>query len=119
VERAKPSIKRGVERIDPAVERIVKEAELAVERSVEVGDAASERGFELQQALVQRGRDLAAVGGEAVVEGVDIVLQAVGDVLGALTHAVDDLAAEGFDGAVEFRDMAGDQSAERGGIAGE
>ena len=82
-------------------------------------DAAAERGLELQQALVQRSGDLAAVGGQAGVEGVDIGLQAVADVLGALAHALDDLAAEGFDGAVEFGDVAGDQRAERAAVAGE
>ncbi len=54
-----------------------------------------------------------------MVEGVDIGLQAVGDVLGALPHALDDIAAEGLHRAVEFRDVAGDQRAERAGVAGE
>ena len=84
-----------------------------------LGDAVAERGLELQQALVERGGDLAAVRGQAGVEVVDIGLQALGDVLGALAHAFDDLAAEGFDGAVEFRDVAGDQRAERAAVAGE
>ena len=92
--------------------------DLAVQRTVEAGDAAAERGFELQQALVQRRGDLAAVGGEAGVEGVDVVLQAVADLLGARAQPLDDLAAEGFDGAVEFRDVAGDQRAERAAVAG-
>ena len=38
---------------------------------------------------------------------------------GALTHAIDDFAAEGFDGAIEFRNVAGDQGAERAAVAGE
>ena len=62
---------------------------------------------------------VAAVGAQAGVEGVDIGLQAVRDVLGALAHALDDLAAEGFDGAVEFRDVAGDQRAKRAAVARE
>ena len=84
-----------------------------------MADAGSERGLELQQALIERGGDLAAVRGQAGVEGVDIVLQAVGDILRPLAHALDDLAAEGLDGAVEFRDVAGDQGAERAAVAGE
>ncbi len=56
---------------------------------------------------------------QAGVESVDVVLQAVADLLGALAHALDDLAAEGLDGAVEFRDVAGDQRAERAAVAGE
>ena len=114
---------RGIEglfeRLEAAVDGFVEGFDLAVERGVEMGDAVSERGFELQQALVQRGGDLAAVRGQAGVEVVDIGLQAFGDVLGALAHAIDDLAAEGFDGAIEFRDVAGDQRAERAAVAGE
>ena len=98
---------------------LVERLDLAVERSVEVADAGAERGFELQQALIQRSGDLAAVRTQAGVEGVDVVLQAVGDLLGALAHALDDLAAEGLDGAVEFRDVAGDQRAQRAAVAGE
>ena len=82
-------------------------------------DAGAERGLELHQALIERGGDLAAVRGQAGVESVDIGLQRFGDILGALTHAIDDLAAEGFDGAVEFRDVAGDQRAERAAVASE
>ena len=107
------------ERLEAAVDGLVEGFDLAVERGVEMGDAGSERGLELQQALVQRGGDLAAVRGQAGVEIVDIALQGFGDVLGALTHAIDDLAAEGFDGAVEFRDVAGDQGAERARVARE
>ena len=102
-----------------AAERSVERFDLAVERDIEIGDAASQRGLELHQALVQRGGDVAAVGAQAGVEGVDIGLQAVRDVLGALTHALDDFAAEGFDGAVEFRDVAGDQGAKRAAVARE
>ncbi len=84
-----------------------------------MADATAERGFELQQALIQRRGDLAAVGGEAGVEGVDVVLQVVADLLRALAHALDDLATEGFDGAIEFRDVAGDQGAERAAVTRE
>ena len=38
---------------------------------------------------------------------------------GALAHAIDDFAAEGFDGAIEFRNVAGDQGAEGAAVAGE
>ncbi len=41
------------------------------------------------------------------------------DVLGALAHALDDLAAEGLHGAVELGDVARDQGTQRAGIAGE
>ena len=84
-----------------------------------LADAGAERGFELQQALIERSGDLAAVRDQAGVESVDVILQAVGDLLGALAHALDDLAAEGFDGAVELGDVARDQRAERAAVAGE
>ncbi len=60
-----------------------------------------------------------AVLGDTAVECIDVVLQAVRDVLRVLTHAAGDLAAIGFDGAVKFRDMARDEGAERAAIAGE
>ena len=82
-------------------------------------DAALQRGLELRKALVQRGGDLAAIRGQAGIEGVDIGLEAVGDVLGALAHPLDDLAAEGLDGAVELGDVAGDQCAQRAAVARE
>ena len=84
-----------------------------------MGDAVSERGFELNQALVQRGGDLAAVRGQAGVESVDIGLQGLRDILRALTHAVDDIAAEGFHGAIEFGDVAGNERAQRAAVARE
>ncbi len=84
-----------------------------------MGDTVSERGFELNQALVQRGGDLAAVRGQAGVEGVDIGLQAVRDILRALTHAVDDIAAEGFHGAIEFGNVAGNEGTQRAAVARE
>ena len=118
-DRLRARVEGLFERFEAAVDRLVERLDLAVERGVEMGDAVAERGFELQQALVERGGDLAAVRGQAGVEGVDIGLQGVGDVLGALAHALDDLAAEGFDGAIEFRDVAGDQRAERAAVAGE
>ena len=118
-ERAEAAVDGVVERLDLAVERGVEVDDLAVERSVEVGDAAAEIGLELQQPLVQRRGDLAAIGGQAGVEIVDIVLQGIGDILGALAHALDDFAAEGLHGAVEFRNMPGDQGAERAAVAGE
>ena len=107
------------QRFEAAVDGLVERLDPAVERGIEIGHAGAERGLELHQALVQRGGDLAAVGGQAGVEAVDIGLQGLGDVLGALTHALDDLAAEGFDGAVEFRDVAGNERAERAAVARE
>ena len=103
----------------PSIDRVVERSDLGVERTVEIGHAGSERDFELRQTLVERGGDLAAVRGQAVVEGVDIALEAFGDILRALAHPLDDLAAEGFDGAIEFRDVAGDQRAERAAVARE
>ena len=117
--RLRPRIEGLLERFEAAVDGLVERPDPAVERGIEIGHAGSERGLELHQALVQRSGDLAAVRGQAGVEGVDIGLQGVGDILGALAHALDDLAAEGFDGAVEFRDVAGDQRAERAAVAGE
>ena len=102
-----------------AADGAVEGLDLGVERGVEIGHAVAERGLELHQALIERGGDLAAVRGQAGVEGVDIGLQAFGDILGALAHPLDDLAAEGFDGAIEFGDVAGDQRAERAAVAGE
>ena len=107
------------ERFQAAVDGFVERLDPAVERSIEVADAGAQRGFELQQALVQRGGDLAAVRAQAVVEGVDVVLQAVADLLGPLSHALDDLAAERLDGAVELRDVARDQRSQRAAVAGE
>ncbi len=63
--------------------------------------------------------NLGALGGEALVEGVDIGLEVVRHGLGVLAHPLDDLAAIGLHRAVEFRDVAGDEGAERAGVAGE
>jgi hypothetical protein len=38
--------------------------------------------------------------------------------LGPRAHALDDLAAEGFDGAIELGDMTRDQRTERAAVAG-
>src|SRR5437879_7414609 len=95
------AVERAVEMADLAVQRTVESADLFVQRAVEAGDAAAERGFELQQALIQRRGDFAPVRGQAGVEGVDVILQAVADLLRALAHPLDDLAAEGFDGTIE------------------
>ena len=73
----------------------------------------------MRQALVEGGGDFAAICREAGVEVLDILLQAVGDILRALAHALDDLAAEGFDGTVEFGDVTGDQRTKRAAVAGE
>src|SRR5580692_3814052 len=100
------AVERRVEIADPAIERGIEIADLAIERGIEIGDTISERGLELQETLVQRGGDLAAVRGQAAVEGIDIGLQRLRYILGALTHAIDDFAAEGFDGAVELGNMA-------------
>ena len=119
IERFDLVVERRIEIADLAVEGGIEIVDLAVERGIEIGDAGSKRGLELQEALVQRGGDLAAIRSEAVVEGVDIGLQRLRDVLGALTHAIDDFAAEGFDGAIEFRNVPGDQGAEGAAVAGE
>ncbi len=96
-----------------AADGLVKGSDLAVERSIEVGHAGFERGLELQQTLVERGGDLAAIRCQPGVEGIDIGLQVFRDILRALTHALDDFAAKGLDGAIEFRDVAGDERPER------
>ena len=67
--------KRLFQRFQAAIDGLVERLDLGVERLVEVVDARAERGFELQQALIERGGDLAAIRGQAGVEGVDIVLQ--------------------------------------------
>jgi hypothetical protein len=105
--------------VSKAVDRVVEQFDLAVERGIEMGDAVAERGFELNQALVERGGDLAAVRGQAGIERVDIGLQALRDILRALTHAVDDVAAKGFDGAIEFGNVAGNEGAQRAAVARE
>jgi len=107
------------ERFEAAIDGCIEGFDLAVERGIEVGDAGAERGFELQQALVERRGDFAAVRSQAGVKGVDIGLQGFRDMLGALPHAIDDLAAKGFDGAVEFRDVAGNDGTERAAVARE
>ncbi len=119
LERLGAGIEGLLKRLQMAADGAVEGLDLGVERGVEIGHAVAERGFELQQALIQRRGDLAAVRGQAGVEGVDIGLQAFGDILGALAHPLDDLAAEGFDGAIEFGDVAADQRAERARVAGE
>src|ERR1700682_1873848 len=68
---------------------------------------------------VQRGGVFAAIRSQAGVEGVDVGFEGLRDILRALTHAIDDLAAEGFDGAIEFRDVTGNQGAERAAVARE
>ena len=114
-----PRIEILFERFETAIDGLVEGFDPAVERAIEIGDAGSQRGFELHEALVERSGDLAAVRGQAGIEAVDIGLQGFGDILGALAHAIDDLATEGFDGAVEFRDMAGNERAERAAVARE
>jgi hypothetical protein len=101
------------------IEGLLERLQLGVKRGIEVGHAAVQRDFELRKALVHGSGDLAAVRGQTGIEVVDIGLQAVGDVLGALAQPLDDLAAEGLDGAVELRDVAGNQRAERAAVAGE
>jgi hypothetical protein len=108
-----------LERLQTPVDRFVEGLDLAVERGVEMFDTGSERRLELLQALVERSRNLAAVRRQARIEVVDITLQRFRNVVGALAYPLDDLAAEGFDGAVEFRNVAGDQGAERAAVAGE
>ncbi|WP_410712084.1 hypothetical protein [Bradyrhizobium sp. BEA-2-5] len=119
VDRVIERLQTAVERTDLAGERTIERRQLAVQRGVEIADAFADRGLELHEALVERGGDLAAVGGDAMVEGVDIGLQRLGDVLRALAHALDDLAAEGLHGAIELGDVARDQRAQRAGVAGE
>src|SRR6185312_2249080 len=92
---------RARQRAEAAIDGLVERPDPAVERGVEAADAGAERGFELQQALIERSGDLAAVRDQPGVEGVDVILQAVGYLLGPRAHALDDLAAKGFDGAIE------------------
>src|SRR5216684_844357 len=111
--RLRARIEGLFERFETAIDGFVEGSDLAVERSIEVGDAGLERGLELQQTLIERGGDLAAIRGQSGVEGIDIGFQVIGNILRALPHALDDFAAEGFDGAIEFRDVAGNESPER------
>ena len=111
--------KRLLERFETAVDGFIEGFDLGVERGIEIGDAGPQRRLELHQALVERGGDLAAVRGQPRVECIDIALQGFGDVLRALAHAFDDFAAEGFDGAIELGNVAGDQGAEGAAVAGE
>src|SRR5207247_8944165 len=113
VVRFRARIKGLFERFETAVDGCIEGFDLAVERGIEIGDAAAERGLELQQTLVQRSGDFAAIRSQASVEGVNIGLKGLRDMFGALPHPIDNLAAEGFDGAVEFRDVAGYGATER------
>ncbi len=90
-----------------------------VERGVERGDALVDLRLEDGEVIVERGVHLGGVRRDAAVERIDIVLQAVGDVLRALAEPVDDLAAERLHGAVEFSDVARDQVAQRARVARE
>ena len=73
--------------------------------------------LELRQALVERAGDLAGPAGDALIERVDIVAHRLGDVLRALAETLDQFAAVGLHGVVEFGDVAGDQVAEVAGVA--
>ena len=84
-------------------------AEVLVERV----DAIAHLRLQRAEVLLERRAHLGGVGRDAGVERIDVVLQAVGDVLRALAEPVDDLAAERLHGAVEFGDVARDQRAER------
>ena len=69
------------------------------------------------QASVEGRGDRAAVRCHAVVESIDVGLQALGDFTGALPHAIDDFAAIGFDGVIEFGNMAGDEGTQCAAVA--
>ena len=102
-----------------AAERIVERLDLDLERAADAVDPVIEGGLEPRQALFQSRRDGAAGRIHALVEIVHIGLQRAGNLLGALAHAIDDLAAESLDGAVELGDVPGDQRAQRTAVARE
>ena len=89
------------------------------ERLVERLGAAVERVAEAGELLVEAGGDLGRLGGDAGIEIVEVVAHRAGNVLRALAQPLDHLAAIGLHGAVELGEVAGDQIAERGRIAGD
>ncbi|CEG07381.1 hypothetical protein BN961_00770 [Afipia felis] len=101
------------------VDGVVERLDRGVERHFKRGDAGIESALEDAKAFVEGVADLGAMRSDARVEGVDIGFQAVGNALGVLAHALDDLAAIGLHRAVELRDVTRDQCAERAAVAGE
>ena len=87
--------------------------------SLSVCGAAVERLLEAHELLVEAGGDLGRLGGDPGVEIVEVVVHRARDFLGALAQTLDHLAAVGLHRAVEFGEVAGDQIAERGGVAGD
>src|SRR5579885_3050784 len=71
--------------------------------------AVVDRLLEAGKALVERGRDLVGLGGDAIVESVDIAAHRLGDVLRARAKPLDELGAVGLHGAVEFGEMPSDE----------
>ncbi len=92
--------------LPPSVKRVVRSATRVVEALLE-----------LREPLIERAGELAGAAVDALVEGVDVIAHRLGDVLGALAQPLDQFAAIGLHGAVELGDVAGDQAAERRGVA--
>ena len=67
--------------------------------------------------LLQRGGDLGRLRGDAGVETVDVAVQRFGDFLRACAKPFDELGTVGLHRPVELGEVAGDQVAERRGIA--
>ena len=83
----------------------------------EAGHARAEVLLELRQPLVDRAGELAGAAVDALIEGVDVIAHRFGHILGALAEPLDQFAAVGLHGAVELGHVAGDQAAERAGVA--
>ena len=68
------------------------------------------------QPLIERVGNLASAAIHAVVERIEIVAHSFGHLLGALAQPVDEFAAIGLHGAIEFDNVVGDQAPERRGV---
>ena len=87
------------------------------ERVIERLGATVERFLEARQTLVECRGDLGRLGGDLVVERIDISAHRLAHVLSALPKPLDQFSAIGLHRAVELREMARDQAAERGRVA--
>ncbi len=77
----------------------------------------SSASWKRDEPLVEAGRDLGRLGADAGVEVVEVGPHRVDDFLGALAEPFDHFAAVGLHGAVELAEVAGDEVAERRGVA--
>ena len=69
--------------------------------------------------LVEACRDLGRFNGDAGIEIVQVIAHRAGNVLRALAQTFDHFAAIGLYRAVELGEVAGNEIAERGGVAGD